>query len=212
MLMRAPPDFRLVESMLWTPERGAAWLRDHLERMEGSALYFGFAIDRAGVAARVEEAASRLPPAPHKLRVELDRDGTARVCASEVPRTPPSYTVCLAARPVRSEDPFLYHKTTHREVYERALAERPAGCDDVLLWNERGELTESCIANLVVELDGAWITPPVSSGLLGGIGRRRLLREGRAVERPVDRDVLRRCSAIHLVNAVRGTWRVRLGG
>ena len=28
--------------------------------------------------------------------------------------------------------------------------------DDVLLWNERGELTESTIANIVVELDGAW--------------------------------------------------------
>ena len=47
-------------------------------------------------------------------------------------------------------DPFLRHKTTHRDIYERAL--KTAGeADDVILWNRRGEITESTIANVVVE-------------------------------------------------------------
>jgi para-aminobenzoate synthetase/4-amino-4-deoxychorismate lyase len=38
--------------------------------------------------------------------------------------------------------------------------------DDVLLWNERDEVTESTIANLVAEIDNSWWTPPLSCGLL----------------------------------------------
>ena len=45
--------------------------------------------------------------------------------------------VGLARRPVDPSDRFLYHKTTHRLVYESARAERP-DVDDVIL--EPGEI------------------------------------------------------------------------
>ena len=51
-----------------------------------------------------------------------------------------------------------------------ARAARP-GCDDVILWNERGEITESCTANVVIDLDGELITPPIECGVLGGTFR-----------------------------------------
>ena len=75
--------------------------------------------------------------------------------------------VGLAARPVDPRSAFLYHKTTRREIYDEAAASRP-DCDDVLLWNDRGELTESTIANVVVEISGQRLTPPVACGLLPG--------------------------------------------
>ncbi|HAQ22091.1 MAG TPA: aminotransferase, partial [Acidimicrobiaceae bacterium] len=56
--------------------------------------------------------------------------------------------------PVPSSHEFLYHKTTIREVYDDARARFP-GAPDVLLFNEVGELTETTIGNLVIELDGA---------------------------------------------------------
>jgi len=80
------------------------------------------------------------------------------------------------------------------------------GCDDVLLWNERGELTESCLANLVVEIEGNWFTPPVDSGLLPGTFRAWLLEQGKIRERALKVDDLKRCSKIYLVNSVR-KWR-----
>ena len=86
-----------------------------------------------------------------------------------------SGSVQLAAEPIDSTDPFLYHKTTNRRVYDRALASRP-GAADVLLFNDRNELTESTIANLIVEVDGSLLTPPVRCGLLPGTARARLLR------------------------------------
>jgi para-aminobenzoate synthetase/4-amino-4-deoxychorismate lyase len=113
----------------------------------------------------------------------------------------------IARSPVRSNDRFLYHKTTRRGIYRNALAECP-GFEDVILWNERGEVTESCIANVVVELDGELVTPPMESGLLPGTYRAWLLEQGRVKERRILLNELERCSQVYLVNSVRGMWKV----
>jgi para-aminobenzoate synthetase/4-amino-4-deoxychorismate lyase len=110
--------------------------------------------------------------------------------------------VGLAAAPVDKDQVWLYHKTTCREIYRQALLSRP-DCDDVILWNRRGELTESTIANVVLELDGRLWTPPVACGLLAGTFRRHLLETGAIQERVLRRDDLRRAQAIHLINSVR---------
>jgi para-aminobenzoate synthetase/4-amino-4-deoxychorismate lyase len=139
------------------------------------------------------------------VRLLLPGEGPPVLDARMLPPAPQVYRLGLARSPVDSLDPFLYHKTDHRDVYRRALAECP-GCDDALLWNERGELTESCIASVVLELQGALFTPPLRSGLLPGIARSQLLAEGRVRERVLRPEDLPRCSRILLVNAVRGTW------
>ena len=87
-----------------------------------------------------------------------------------------------APRPVDRDNPMLYHKTTQRQVYERALAGVPEG-DEALLYNEQGELTEFCIGNLVVELEGRRWTPPLACGLLPGTLRAELLAQQRIEER-----------------------------
>ena len=51
---------------------------------------------------------------------------------------------------------WLFHKTTRRAPYERRRERRP-DVDDVLLVNDRGEVTESTIANLAVRLEGEWV-------------------------------------------------------
>ena len=84
--------------------------------------------------------------------------------------------------------------------------ERRRDLDDVLLFNDRGEVTESTIANLAVRLDGEWVTPPIDAGLLAGTDRTVLMREGKLTERPVTIDELLGASEIALVSSVRG-WR-----
>jgi para-aminobenzoate synthetase/4-amino-4-deoxychorismate lyase len=113
--------------------------------------------------------------------------------------------VGLARTPVDASDPLLFHKTTRRDVYEAARRERP-DCDDVILWNSAGELTETSIANLVLELDGRLLTPALDCGLLPGTLRQRLLAEGRISEARLNRDDLRRATRVWLINSVRG-WR-----
>jgi len=81
-----------------------------------------------------------------------------------------------------------------------------------VLVNERGEVTESCTANVAVRLDGQWWTPPLGSGCLPGIERARLVADGvlhQRVLRPAD---LHRAEDLALVNSLRGRRPATLAG
>jgi para-aminobenzoate synthetase/4-amino-4-deoxychorismate lyase len=106
---------------------------------------------------------------------------------------------------------FLYHKTTLRRVYEDAVRASP-GHEDVLLFNEKDEVTESTIANVAFELDGRLCTPPVRCGLLPGTLRAVLLQRGELCERIVTRAQALAAPAVYLLNSVRGIHRVRIAG
>ncbi len=210
ILERRIPDFSLLETLLWTPAEGFVLLPEHLRRLAASARYFAFPCDLQKIRAHLRQMASTLPPGPHKIRLLLAGDGTLDCRGAPLEANPAGpVRLGLAATPVDSADPFLFHKTTHRQVYERAKQECP-DADEVLLWNERGELTEACNGNLVVELDGERVTPPVGCGLLAGTLRARLLKEGVLRERIVRREDLQRASAVWLINSVRG-WRSGIG-
>lgn len=67
-------------------------------------------------------------------------------------------------------------KTTSYAENVVALAHaRSRGASEALLANTRGELCEGTGSNVVVELDGELLTPPLSSGCLAGITRALLL-------------------------------------
>jgi para-aminobenzoate synthetase/4-amino-4-deoxychorismate lyase len=117
--------------------------------------------------------------------------------------------VAVAASPVDRRDPFLYHKTTNRAVYDRHLAGAPEAFD-VLLWNEAGEATEFCRGNLVAELDGRLVTPPVSAGLLPGCLRTELLEENAIGEATIALETLNRATRLWLINSARGWIPVRV--
>ena len=201
---RAPVDFRLLETMLWEPGDGWFLLDGHLARLASSADYFGFAFDADDAVHRLEQAA-RSFARPMRVRLTAGRDGGISLESAPLASSPEPVRVAVAAEPVDSRDPLLYHKTTRRAEYERRAAARP-DCGDVLLVNERGELTESTIANLVLRLDGTHWTPPLDAGLLPGVLRAHLLARGEIRERvlhPVD---LERAEEVWLINSVR-RWR-----
>ena len=65
-----------------------------------------------------------------------------------------------------------------------------AGCDEVVLLNERGEVAECTAANIFCARGGRVSTPPLSSGCLEGITRSVLLEIGTAAGVPVEERVL----------------------
>jgi len=209
VLTAQTPRFCLLETLLWTPESGWAYLDDHIRRLVESADYFGFRADGERIRKRLAAAAAEFPALPRRVRLLVSRDGSVRIKAAPLTPLPSPFRICLARRPVDSRNPFLFHKTTNRRTYRTALRECP-GYDDVLLWNERGEVTETTIASVFIELDGVLITPPVLCGLLPGIYRNRMVAEGRARERTVRLDELARCRRIILANSVRGEWQAHL--
>ena len=117
----------------------------------------------------------------------------------------------LSRQHTDSSEPLLYHKTTHRPWYRQATKQIRAGrCYDVIYTNERGEVSEGARSNVFVRLGGRLYTPPVSSGLLPGVLRRRTLARGSCSERVLTVRDLRRAQAIYCGNSVRGLVRVAL--
>jgi para-aminobenzoate synthetase/4-amino-4-deoxychorismate lyase len=208
--------------MLWAAGDGIGLLEDHLARLRSSARYFAVPFDETLVRERLADASREFGTsggtgasgAPRlRVRLLLARDGSATIEAAPLQplRADDSPVVRIAVEPIDPHDTLLYHKTTVRRVYDRARA-LAGQCDDVILWNNRNEITESCIANVVVEIGGTLFTPPVSCGLLPGVSRTRMLRAGAVRERIILVDDLRRAERIFLTNAVRGRYEVRLVG
>ncbi len=198
-------EFSLLETMLWRPRGGFRLLDLHLARLEDSAAYFGVPVDPAAIRIALDGAADRWTASPHRVRLLVDAEGGPRIEAAPFdPRVERrTWRIALAADPVDSGDRFLRHKTTQRAVYERARTARP-GFDDVLLWNERGEITESTMANVAVRMDGEWITPAADCGLLPGTLRAWMLQRGTLREGRILRHDLARASDVRLLNSVRG--------
>lgn len=203
VLTEENPRFSLLETMLWTPGEGFFLREKHIARLLDSAEYFDFPITEG----KIEECLDQLESSftyPQRIRLRVDRAGntTAESDASERFLRAETWKICVAHEPINSANVFLFHKTTHRAVYETARKNQPA-CDDVLLYNENDELTEFTIGNLVVEMDGELFTPPLSCGLLPGTFRAHLLETGRVRERVIRKEDLGKCTKIFLVNSVR---------
>ncbi|MGZ8613916.1 MAG: aminodeoxychorismate synthase component I [Actinomycetota bacterium] len=204
------PRFELYETLRHDPGEGFRHLDRHLRRLRESSAYFGFAFDEPAVVQALQQEASRFPDRPARLRVSVDRQGRVDVGATPLVTSPEPVRVAVdRGHPVDHTDPMMFHKNSLRGVYEEARARHP-DADEVLLVNDRGEITEATIANVAVSLDGRWVTPPLDAGLLPGVGREVALEEGWLVEGTVRPDDLRRADAIELLSDVRGRRRVLL--
>jgi len=199
------PSFSLLESLLWTPDNGYFLLDYHIDRLLGSADYFDYLIDINNIRILLNNSLEEFPATPQKVRLLVSKNGTVK-CENAAIELNDGLkdlkNIALAENPVKSSNPFLYHKTTNRSVYESAKSAYP-NLYDVLLWNEKGELTESCRANLVLNIKNNLYTPPVSSGLLGGTYRRYLLETGKIIEKILFKDDLFNADEIFLINSVR---------
>ncbi|HET9477916.1 MAG TPA: aminotransferase class IV, partial [Pyrinomonadaceae bacterium] len=196
-LQSKPVEFELFETMLI--ENGEIFLLErHLERLRSSAAFFGFNLKTEAL----YELTARIASQPAKLKLTLRKDGRLRIETSPITNPTDLKRVTIATEPVDSSDPFLFHKTTHRDFYSEQLKLRP-DCDDIIFCNERGEVTESTIANVVVRLGDELFTPPVSCGLLAGTFRDQLLEEGKITERVITLDELDNAAELYLINSVR---------
>ena len=207
ILNRSTPRY-LFESMLWTLKEGYFLPDYHLDRLSDSALYFGYPFDRAKAQALLKKESSNWQQKRLKVRLVLTPDGEMNIEAASLVPHPLPYPIRLAAAPVDSGNPNLYHKTSDRKPYQTAAEQ--AVTPDVILWNEKDRLTESCTANIALEISGTLYTPPVSDGLLPGVYRRYLLEQKKMRVKSLKKRDLTRCSKIYCMNSVRGLWEADL--
>ena len=201
------PVFQLIETLLFEEGSGYFLPERHLARLERSAAYFAFPC-RTDLLLQELSRRSTTLTGRQKVRVLLFPAGNWTIESEPLAPAPSETIIAAAIAEARtdSRDPFLYHKTTLRDHYGRELAGRP-DCGEVILVNERGEVTEGTTTNIVVKMDGMLVTPPLRCGLLPGVFREELLREGVIVERIVSVPELEGAEEFYLINSVR-MWRM----
>ncbi len=205
VLTEHPREFSLFETLLWTPDKGFFLLEKHIARMDDSANYFDFPFSKG----TLEDALKRLADeftSPQRVKISLNRFGEFLEEAKSFIAEKKSFNVHLAEQPVDSNNVFLFHKTTRRDMYPTPKN----SFDDILLFNERNELTEFTIGNLVVEMGGELFTPPISCGLLAGTFRAQLLETHQIKERVILKNELAICTKLFLVNSLRKWVQVEL--
>ncbi len=197
-----PQAFDLLETMRWSPAEGFFLLDRHLQRLSRSAEYFCYRVDEGEVRAALDRAVADRRAA-QRVRLLLSSDGGIRVECAPLPANTAPARLGVAAAPIDPSNVFLFHKTTHRTMYAEAM--RP-DCDDVVLWTADGCVTETTLGNIVAEIGGHRVTPPVEAGLLAGTFREELLSRGEIVEGRLTLDDLRSASRVWIVNSVREWW------
>lgn len=213
VLVQRRPEISLFETIRWEEEHGFRWLDRHVQRIGDSSAYFGFRFDEGSVHDALEEAVRELSDA-HAVRLEVDRFGRFVVDVDPEILAPAQWWPNPGRDPVAcvidptaisSTSVYRFHKTTARRPYnDRANAYE--GVEDVLIVNERGELTEATTHNVAVQTAGTWITPPLASGCLPGILRQVLIDEGALVEEVITGDDLEGADGLALLSSVRG-WK-----
>ena len=208
---RSTPPFELFETILWEPDSGFFLLEEHLSRITDGADYLSWPLNPEDVMSRLDQVAQQCATTAqsHRVRVYASKNGSLRHDLTPLTALPSCYRLSPAKEPIASNDPSLFRKTTDRRTYDLAIP-RDGDAADVILWNERGEITETKIANICLELDGVLYTPPVTSGLLPGCYRDHLIKKGSIIERTLTLADLHRATRIVLVNSLRRAWDAEL--
>jgi para-aminobenzoate synthetase/4-amino-4-deoxychorismate lyase len=210
---RIAPDFQLLETIRWERAHGFFQLEEHLNRLAVSATYFGFHFDRDKATATLNEGVTSLEFDTARVRLLVSFSGEVTVEPIMMKDSPvclqpegaPQIFASLDTDRQDASSPFWYHKTTKRTMYDEARKRFPLA-DEVLLVNTRGELMEFTNGNIVIKRGGAWLTPPLSSGLLPGVFRETLIRSGYLAEQIIPASELCEEDAVYFINSVRG-WR-----
>ena len=212
ILSASSQDFELFETMLWNSSKKIFLEKLHLDRLKDSAEFYNYKFHSEKISDKLQDYLKNMEPESEKvIRLFLAKDGEIRLTTSaykEQNKDKPQF-ISLATRPVNSEDRSLYHKTTNRSIYENAIGENP-DCEDILLWNEVGNITESTVSNVIFKKDNEYYTPPVSCGLLSGTYRAHLISQGNLKERIIPKAEIDLYSEIYLINSVRGKYPVKL--
>ncbi|KVO14638.1 anthranilate synthase [Burkholderia ubonensis] len=218
-LTDADPGFQLFETTAATRADGIHHLERHLARLQRSADAFGFRFDADTLRSEIDARCAALDgDGAYRMKLALAKDGTIEIVAAPLKPLPAGPVGVLLASahgfaPTHTDDALLLHKTTRRAEYDRAWqAAEALGGFDMLFVNERGEVTEGGRSNVFVKLDGRWVTPPLSCGVLPGVMRGVLLDDPAvgAKERVLTLDDVLNADELMICNALRGPMAARL--
>jgi 4-amino-4-deoxychorismate lyase len=200
-------DLKLIETFRRDPDGGFVRLPAHLARLLGTAAALRVPLDPDAVEVAL---AAVTGDGPLRVRLTVTLAGAVAAEAAPLAPNPPEWIVTIADRRLASNDPWLRHKTSRRAAHDAARAALPAGVDEALLANERGEIAEGTITSVFADFGGGLLSPPVASGLLPGVLRAELLARGDCREAVIPAAALADARGLFVGNSLRGLIPARL--
>ena len=188
-------NFSLIETM--KAENSKIFLfEEHLERLKNSCEFFNFVFPN--------ELENFIPQKDGIVRLLVQKDGTYSI--EYKPLKDITVTkIKIAQEKMLSSNIFLQYKTTIREHYKKTSEKISKGIVfDEIYFNEKGELTEGSRSNVIIKQNGILYTPPVVCGLLNGTYRKKLLKQGKVIEKTMYLNDVLNAEKIYCVNSIRG--------
>jgi len=211
-LASSSPNMHLIETIRWTSQNGFFLLDLHMKRLAKSAQFFRFIFNKKNILQNLDNtAASFESDSVYKVRLLLSPDGQILISSQKISPETASIIpkIALSKHKIEAENIFLYHKTTIRHLYDKTYNQAAKkGYFDIIFKNTSNEITEGCITNVFIEKNGVLYTPPVSCGLLPGVLRTHLVKNGIAKEKTLIKDEIFKADKIFLGNSVRGLVKV----
>ena len=177
----------------------------HLDRLEKSAASLLMTLpERLSMEKWVAKVCQEFPYATGRLRLSVLSSGECVITYREHEMRDQSISLMKFPTPIHSQEFLRSLKSISYQMstYALRLAKR-AGYDDVVFINESDKVVESAIANIVFDIKGALVTPPLNSGALAGVTRQLLLENFTVIEDECDSSLLDTCDGIALVSSMK---------
>ncbi|AQP46745.1 hypothetical protein BW730_03585 [Tessaracoccus aquimaris] len=184
----------------------------HSERLSAAAARLCFpAVDKV-----IEDAVAGTPQGAWRVGVDVAPDGSVTVTRRPLEREAGTVTLLLADaawHPGPNADLKTDDRAALDDAWRRAVA---VGAFDTIGYDEAGRVLEGGRCNVFALVDGTWVTPPATLGLLPGVQRAALLADpsqlgtDRVAEAELSLDQFRRAQRIVVTNAVQGVLDARL--
>ena len=103
--------------------------------------------------------------------------------------------IAVHGQPVKS------YPYSHRlEIFE---AVNQLGADEALVCNDKNKVCEGAVTNLLLRIDGKWVTPPISDGVLPGVMRALVIEYCGVSVRSVDKTEIPLVQSAFLLSSLR---------
>ena len=204
VLYRQNPKFDLIST--GRIHRGKLLcLKEHLNRLQESSRYFSYPFNKEEVQNQVEDLCQSLDfDTDYRLKMSLAKNGELTFEHNQL--TGLADVFCQARLVEQThplDSPYTYFKTSYRPHISLEPHEQ-------IYYNQKKELLETSIGNIVLKIEDQLYTPPVHLGLLNGIYRQSLIANNQVTERVLTLDNLKQAQAIYGCNAVRGLYELKV--
>lgn len=173
----------------------------HLKRLRESCAYFDYPFDQKELEQRLADYLAKKDQGDYRLSVAIDTHGNISLTDQVLTPLDPQF---LEAKVVRQDYPvknfaFANFKTSYRPHLKAQAHEQ-------IFVSPEGKLLETSIGNLILDIDGEWLTPVGTLPIIKGIYRQELLEQGKLKEADLTIEDLEKARAIYGTNSVRGLY------